>query len=366
LATAYQIQVDQANETPELTANDISSQTTSGIKTNSQVLPAKSLKNNKIKTTAVSPNAIATYTHSDSVTLNLIELYPGNNHYLFDNTVTRSLHQPVVSSISVDDTISLNTIAINDSLASDSTLKISGYKIEVSKPLLTASNYYLTEKPLPKSHFTAYYPWLVPILLLFVVFTGFIRIISGKYLSNLFSSTIYGYAANSLFKTINVRNTLPSIGLNVLFIMNIALFLFEMSTHFQITPMGLHGIVLFGLITLSTMILAFFKVSIYRFLGYIFNTKLQTSEFLFHVGVFNKVFGIVILPLLLMIPFVSEMAATVLIQIGLVFFILVYIFQLFKGSKIILRESASLIYMFLYLCTLEILPLSILFKLLVR
>jgi hypothetical protein len=366
LATSYQIQVDQANESPEKTSTHIGIQNTSVIKTNSQVQPAKSLKTNKIKTTAVSPNAIAPFTHNDSVTLNLIELYPGNDHYLFDNSVTRYLHKPVYSFNNVVDTLTFNTNAINDSLVSDSTLKISANKFEISKPLVTTSHYYLTEKPLPKSHFTPYYPWLVPILLLIVVFSGFIRIISGKYLNNLFSSTIYGYAANSLFKTINVRNTVPSIGLNVLFIMNIALFLFEMSTHFQMAPMGLHGIVLFGLITVLTMILAFLKVSIYRFLGYIFNTKGQTSEFLFHVGIFNKVFGLIILPLLVMIPFVSEMAATILIQVGLVFFIVVYIFQLFKGSKIILRESASLIYMFLYLCALEILPLSILFKLLVR
>jgi hypothetical protein len=76
----------------------------------------------------------------------------------------------------------------------------------------------------------------------------------------------------------------------------------------------------------------------------------------------GQMFAIAILPVICLIPFVKETLQMNLVHIGAGIFIIMYLMQIGRGIKIILKETLSLYYIFLYLCGLEILSLLVIMK----
>jgi len=106
------------------------------------------------------------------------------------------------------------------------------------------------------------------------------------------------------------------------------------------------------------------KGLLYRITGFVFETSFLTGEYLFNASMLSKVFAILLLPIISVIPFVNIWIVPNLIKLGVGMFIVLYIWQLFRGMKIFFQNTFSVFYMFLYFCALEILPLVILYKIL--
>lgn len=85
-------------------------------------------------------------------------------------------------------------------------------------------------------------------------------------------------------------------------------------------------------------------------------------EYLFEVILINKVLSILLIPFAIAIVFVNLSYLTVLfITVGIIvgFFL---IFRVFQGILMSLSYSVSSVYIILYICTLEILPFLVVFK----
>jgi hypothetical protein len=307
----------------------------------------------------------ATLTHADSVKLNLIQKHPANTDYFYDNMLTRRLHPEQVltppdqiksltasqSLSAVDDTIRQDTVDINQA-------QITLQPLEVVTEKRIAGD----EKSLPVNAFVPQQIWLVPSLLVLAALLGIIRLSSGKYINSLFSSVFY---KQSTVKLSTYKGSVPSVLLNLLFLFNLSFFAYLTLTYFQLTPLGQKGPLLLLILWIILSMVAFVKSAAYKLIGLIFNTRKETSEFLFNVHAINKVFGMSILPIIAVLPFFHGASGLILIQMGAALFFAMYLLQLYKGAKIILQHPLSIFYMILYLCALEILPLSILYKVLV-
>jgi hypothetical protein len=350
------------------TGNHTSPQTstpTASVK--AQSLPAKGVTalSFKAKTqSTINLKKPAELTQQDSIKLNLIELYPLTSNQLLDNVLTRQLHpavvkytQPVIAPDSLIATDSINIAVDSLRLAKDSLAALKPVTVQ------PAAEVVMPERGRKFSDLSAQQDWLIPVLIILVAYTGLLRMLSGKYVSNLFKSVFNTQNAENLYNTVNVRNSLPAFGLDVLFHLSISTFAYEALTSVGFNP-GLHG----SLILLATLIgfsiLFALKTGVYRFLSYIFGTGAQTGEFLFYVSLYNRILGMLLLPLVISIPFVSSNLTMVLIQCGLVMIVATYLLQMTRGAKIILRNPVSIFYLFLYLCALEILPLVVIYKLL--
>ena len=109
------------------------------------------------------------------------------------------------------------------------------------------------------------------------------------------------------------------------------------------------------------ILLFFIKIGFIRILGIIFKTKRETREYLRLQYVFNQATGLFLLPLLILIIYLK-------INLLLIFsFILLFLILVFRLMRVIIYRISpsnfSEFYLFLYLCTIEILPLLIFFKL---
>jgi len=209
-----------------------------------------------------------------------------------------------------------------------------------------------------------YNDWLSIFLIFSVVIIGILRISSMKFLRELFNSAFYSQAATKMYSSVNIRNSKPSFVLSFLFFVNTGLFIFEALVFYRATIFGQEG---FSLLLIVWSVIVGYDVIkgfLYRMTGFVFDTSFLTGEYLFNAAMLSKVYAIVLLPIISVIPYVNIWMIPNLIKIGVGIFIALYIWQLFRGLKIFFQNTFSGFYMFLYFCALEILPLVILYKIL--
>ncbi|MCW3806734.1 DUF4271 domain-containing protein [Plebeiibacterium marinum] len=203
-------------------------------------------------------------------------------------------------------------------------------------------------------------------ILISVAILGFLRVTNFKYLKELFSSLIYTQNARKMLKTVNLHYQKPAFILNSLFLFNTSIFLYQVINHYQIRTYSSQNLILIPIIIGIILIFGLIKMALYRFVAFVFDTIPETKEYLFFSSLHNKVFAIAILPIILVLPYISPEAIQGVIYLGLSIYTLLYLMQLFRGFAIILKNVASLFYLFLYLCALEILPIMIVYKILIK
>ncbi|TRX72431.1 DUF4271 domain-containing protein [Carboxylicivirga sp. M1479] len=207
--------------------------------------------------------------------------------------------------------------------------------------------------------------WMAGVIVLMLIIAGFIKLSAGKYLSDLFSSIRYQQSATKLFSSGNVQNQKPGWALTVLFFLSTSLLVFEFAHIGGKTPERINPFMFYVLVNIGVIAYFFAKNILYQFVGYVFDVQSATKEYLFNANMLSKVFGIACLPVVCVVPFVDSLTAIFVVKAGLALFLIMYVIQLLRGAKIILHSPLSIFYMFLYFCALEILPLSILIKVMI-
>jgi hypothetical protein len=98
-------------------------------------------------------------------------------------------------------------------------------------------------------------------------------------------------------------------------------------------------------------------------LDFFFLTKGAFSYYNSTVFIYNRMVGLVLLPIISVVPFINTQFAPWLLYAGIVALIALYFFRIFRGIQIGIKNRLSIFYLILYLCALEILPLLVLYKL---
>lgn len=203
------------------------------------------------------------------------------------------------------------------------------------------------------------------LLILSVAIVGVIRMTNNKYLRELFSSVLFGQYARKIQKTTNVRNQKAAFVLNALFLFNASIFIYQFVSYYKINTPVNQSLLLIPLSMGIVFSFGLIKGMLYLFVGFVFGSEKETRDYLFFSVLHNKIFALIILPVILVVPYIERQMLPILFNIGFGSFILLYFMQLFRGITIILKNTASLFYLFLYLCALEILPLIIMYSILI-
>ncbi len=206
--------------------------------------------------------------------------------------------------------------------------------------------------------------WFITTIIILVAVTGIVRFRWQKYLSNIFNAILFSNAANNL-NTSSLRNEKPaSLLLGILFYTNFSLFLYEFIILTDRSFFGLSGWQLWITVLGFLLVIFALKIIVYQFIGWIFRIQDRTKEYLSQSSVMSKAYGVILLPLIALFPFLEPEARHFVPKIGFAVFILLYLIQIARGINANLRDTLSGYYIILYLCALEILPLSILYKVL--
>ena len=145
------------------------------------------------------------------------------------------------------------------------------------------------------------------------------------------------------------------------YLLCLSLFLFNSyNFYFDIPLSGLISFWLFIKILAGVSIFYLFKMWLFNFSGFIFKTKKETSDYVFNIYIFGQIAGIALLPVIVL---VSYLHSETIIYAGGILLVLLYIYSLYRGMICVTHGvKISVYYLFLYLCTLEILPLFIIAK----
>jgi hypothetical protein len=193
---------------------------------------------------------------------------------------------------------------------------------------------------------------------------GFIRVAFQKYLDNL----------NTLFFRVSMRqqqireqvlqSPLPSLFLNILFIISAGLFLSFVADYYNIVPgMNRWLLLLYCCLLLTAIYLG--KFIVLKMIGWMFNIRVAADTYIFIVFLVNKMLGIYLLPVLLLMAFAQGTFLTVLMTLTYVFIIILFIYRFIIAYRPIRNEiKLTRFHFFLYLCAFEIAPLLLIYKVL--
>ena len=208
--------------------------------------------------------------------------------------------------------------------------------------------------------------WLVGVLVLTFLLLATVRLVFNKYLRQLIQSTINYSTFSRLLRERYFNLFHASFRLDLIFSLIMTLFSYQFISAFKIN-LGIKGSFNVYLACLGIVIGYFLaKKFIYYVIGILTESKNEVQEYLFSITVYNRVLGLFLVPVSATIAFIPLSQVEPLLYSGLGIVIIFYLMSLIRGGKIFLKKQFSISYLILYLCTLEFLPLVLIYNLLLK
>lgn len=206
--------------------------------------------------------------------------------------------------------------------------------------------------------------WMIPVLLLAVVLLGSVRVLAGKFIALEFFSLISDQAWAKVSGALRLQHKRAGTQLFWLYSVVLSALAYGFAVDNGLELMGMNGVLLYVAIFVAGVVLYAIRNIGILLMGYVFQMEGTAKDFLQVSVVFTNLSGIVLLPLAVLLLFVPSGYVGLIFQIAAVLLMILYVWQVARGVKIIFTGLLSIFYIFLYLCALEILPVLWLYALL--
>lgn len=204
---------------------------------------------------------------------------------------------------------------------------------------------------------------------LFYALTGLILLVAlikqlfPKYFSSLFRLMFEASFRQKQRREQLMQETLPSLLMNILFILVGGLFVALIASYYGWLQTSFWWITLYSITVLALVYM--FKYIVIQFTGWVFNAKESASTYSFIVFLINKMIGVVLLPLMLLLAFSSGHVWDIAVTLATGLVILLLIFRYIISLRVI-RGTLNInpLHFFIYLCAVELMPMLIIYKVL--
>lgn len=204
--------------------------------------------------------------------------------------------------------------------------------------------------------------WMLGIIIFSLILFSWLRVGYSRFFQAAIQASYNYFTARRINEEVNITRTRVFYFMNLLFYVTIAMFITQFLEFNHITIYKLKGILLFFTIFISIITLYTLKSIVFSVLDFVFLGKKSFSSYIFTVFLYNKMVGLILLPLISILPYVPDNITPWLFYAGTFVIIILYILRIFRGLQISFKNRLSIFYLILYLCALEILPNLILFK----
>lgn len=233
----------------------------------------------------------------------------------------------------------------------------------VTAPSLFKNHLLSVKNSKPEIHFTKYDFLISGILLFLYILFVWMYVSNYKKLSQIIKGFYINRFSNQLSREDFAIGNRVSIFLSVFFITTLSLFINRVLSYFGFqlfeSDFFLIIIIVFALITTYAV-----KFATIKLLGYVLNVEKEAKDYMMTIFLFCNTLGLFMLPIVICLTFVKQVSPGIFIYTGIVMIITFFIIRMIRGLILGFNSSGiSKIYLFMYLCTLEILPLVILLKL---
>jgi len=208
--------------------------------------------------------------------------------------------------------------------------------------------------------------WFFPFLLVVLAVIAWLKFFYSRYFQQIFQAFLNFNLANQIVRDENIFVQRASIYLSVVFNLIIALLLYLLSLHYEWKLGGIdNGFMRFFFLFVLITIVYALKFIVLKVAGWLFEQEREMTAYMFHIFLTNNLLGIALLPIIGLLAYSAFpylwLAITVLSLV-----IMSFGWRIFRGIQIGLSVSSfSPLYLFLYLCTLEIAPLLVLIRIVI-
>jgi hypothetical protein len=216
----------------------------------------------------------------------------------------------------------------------------------------------------PVKHQAPQHDFITVALMLILVLLAWGRhfYIYSRRLRQIFKAFYAPHHVNQLVRDGNLIRERITPGLGIVYVLATATLTFGLISRYFSFPMSdIDGVWVFALLIGAISLMWISKNIFVSFTGSLFGVDHFASEFILTNVIFNIVTGLIIFPLVFSWFYTGEPTLLYMVA-GL--FVVIYSYRFlrlfFVGLKV---QSFSVVYLFLYLCTLEILPVLVLAKL---
>ena len=227
----------------------------------------------------------------------------------------------------------------------------------------TLKNVSLTNRALPDHPMKASgNEWVFGVLIIVLFLFISVRLVFNKYITNVFQAVLNQQTSSRMFREKNYKFFHGAHRLNLIFYLTGGLFAYQYLSYESVSMVS--GSFLRGYSICFGMLLGYFilKFSVLLGLGALVDRKNEFSEYVFNITIYNKVLGLILGVVTFCIAFLPVQVKNIWLITGLGTVMIIYLLSLIRGALIFIKRHFSIFYMILYLCTLEILPLLLIFK----
>lgn len=219
-------------------------------------------------------------------------------------------------------------------------------------------------RPLGTTALNADAVWLFSIVSIAGIIIGLIHSRTNNFITQLLSLTVSDFHWRSIVDSLSLQNRMSIFLLHASFHILLAAIIYEViiatNNH---NILAFNGIVLYLLILAATILFIGVKIFIHKLIGYTFDTPEIARHIIVCKVLATDIYAILALPIAYIFPFIPENSYYALTIIAAILLCTLYFWRLLKSVKIILTDYLSLIYTFLYLCTVEAIPIVCIYKL---
>jgi len=247
----------------------------------------------------------------------------------------------------------------------DSVVAITVKKAEIPPPVHHPNFFYTEYTPNLKAQprILDATGWIVPLILVSFFLLSLIHVIYPKAFLSLVANIFRLGGIRKLRDEESATNR-GALGLLMLiFLLVFPVFLFQTVSYFKIEPFFWGGVPLYFRLLFITSMLLLGKLLAVQVLGYLFNCQDETMDYRNGILLMNGLAVFILIPISLVLKIADSDLIEVGIYLGGLFFLIFYCFSILIGLRSGWRSShVSKFHLFLYFCTLEILPVFLIAK----
>jgi Domain of unknown function (DUF4271) len=261
------------------------------------------------------------------------------------------------------DTMPVNKL-ISHRISSDSTADFKSLLSPV--PPSTRSffrSHQLMTKEIRPVQFVKYQPdWIFVLLLFCFILLAWVQVFYRRRLRQIFAAPFSKRFLSQLVRDGDLISERAALATGIIYLLTTSLFIYQLNQLIfkQDQPKYFQGFLFFVLILILLLAFWILKVAVMRLLAFIFKTGQTTREYLLNILIFNIITGIFLMPFLIVSIYLK---CDIFLWICAIIFSLFFLFRLIRGFFIgMTLTKFSWLFLFVYLCSLEILPLLVLLK----
>jgi len=202
--------------------------------------------------------------------------------------------------------------------------------------------------------------WIFMLIIVGFALLAFVQVFYNRRLKMIFQAVYARHYASQLVREGNIFNERISIFLFLIYLISFSIFIYEAFKIFSINTGFMPDFIFYLELLAAIFLIWIVKVILIQLSGIIFTTRQRSFEYLLNIYMLNLVIGLFLICILLPMIYLN---GKLFFYIGLGFLLIMFIFKLIKGVAIGFSYTKfSRFHLFLYLCTLEILPLVLLVK----